>query len=139
MNSLIIRPNISFQDTWSQSLQTTNSTRGKVTALNSSNAESIRKNDGYNASVDATFRHRFLKRGLPTPSTSIPEAVPMMEREPTIPVISIIQPIVLHIVIRLIRYTPPTEIPEISVPHFLTQNPLPRISNWNSTIIILIT
>lgn len=63
MNSLIIRPNISFQDTWSQSLQQTASTRGKVTALNSSEAESIRKNNGFNGNIDATFRHRFPKRG----------------------------------------------------------------------------
>jgi hypothetical protein len=62
-NSLIIRPNISFQDTWSQSLQTTASTRGKVTALNSSDAQSIRKNNGFNGLIDATFRHRFPKRG----------------------------------------------------------------------------
>lgn len=62
-NSLIIRPNISFQDTWSQSIQQTSSTRGKLTALNSSKAESIRKNDGYNGNIDVTFRHRFPKRG----------------------------------------------------------------------------
>jgi hypothetical protein len=62
-NSLIIRPNISFQDTWSESLQQTNSTRGKVTALNSSEAKSIRKNNGFNGSVEATFRHRFPKKG----------------------------------------------------------------------------
>ncbi len=62
-NSLIIRPNISFQDTWSQSLQQTASTKGKITALNSSNAESIRQNNGFNGNIDATFRHRFPKRG----------------------------------------------------------------------------
>jgi len=63
MNSLIIRPNISFQDTWSQSVQQTASTRGKVIALNSSEAESIRKNNGFNGSINAIFRHRFPKRG----------------------------------------------------------------------------
>jgi hypothetical protein len=62
-NSLIIRPNISFQDTWSQTLQQTSSTKGKFTALNSSDARSIRENNGYNGSVEATFRHRFPKRG----------------------------------------------------------------------------
>lgn len=62
-NSLIIRPNISFQDTWSQSVQQTSSTRGKITSLNSSTADAIRKNNGFNGSIDATFRHRFPKRG----------------------------------------------------------------------------
>lgn len=62
-NSLIVRPNISFQDTWSQSVQQTSSTRGKITALNSSTADAIRKNNGFNGSIDATFRHRFPKRG----------------------------------------------------------------------------
>lgn len=63
MNSLIIRPNISFQDTWSQTLQTTNSTRGKITALNSSDVRNTRQNKGFNGNVDATFRHRFAKKG----------------------------------------------------------------------------
>ena len=62
-NSLIIRPNISFQNTHSETFQTTSSTRGKITSLNSSRVNSIRDNEGINGSLEATFRHRFAKRG----------------------------------------------------------------------------
>ena len=62
-NSLIIRPNISFQNTHSETFQTTSSTRGKIASLNSSRVNSIRDNQGISGSLEATFRHRFAKRG----------------------------------------------------------------------------
>ncbi|TXT34289.1 MAG: TonB-dependent receptor [Chitinophagaceae bacterium] len=63
VNSLIIRPNISFQHTDAQTAQTTSSTKGIAKFLNSSNASTDRVSDGYNASIEATFRHRFAKKG----------------------------------------------------------------------------
>ena len=62
-NTLIIRPNISFQNTNSETFQTTSSTRGKITSLNSSRVNSGRDNQGINGSLEATFRHRFAKKG----------------------------------------------------------------------------
>ena len=62
-NSLIIRPNISFQNTQAQTFQTTSSTRGKIMSLNSSRVNSSRNNEGMNGSLEATFRHRFAKKG----------------------------------------------------------------------------
>jgi hypothetical protein len=62
-NTLIIRPNISFQNTHSETFQTTSSTRGKITSLNSSRVNSRRDNQGINGSLEATFRHRFAKKG----------------------------------------------------------------------------
>lgn len=62
-NSLIIRPNISFQETESATDVTTFSTRGTSKNLNNSLASTDRSNSGYNASLEATFRHRFKKKG----------------------------------------------------------------------------
>lgn len=62
-NSLIIRPNISFQHTESQSDQITSSTKGSSKFLNNSNASTDRISDGFNASMEATFRHKFAKKG----------------------------------------------------------------------------
>lgn len=62
-NSLIIRPNISFQETSSATDVTTFSTRGTSKNLNNSIASTDRNNSGYNAGVEATFRHRFKKKG----------------------------------------------------------------------------
>lgn len=62
-NSLIIRPNVSFQQTDAQTDQTTFSTKGSAKSLNNSIASTNRQNDGYNASLEATFRHRFAKKG----------------------------------------------------------------------------
>lgn len=62
-NSLIIRPNISFQNTHSETFQTTSSSRGKIANLNSSRVNSARDNQGINGSIEATFRHRFAKKG----------------------------------------------------------------------------
>lgn len=62
-NSLIIRPNISFQNTHAETFQNTSSTRGKLASLNSSRVNTIRDNEGLNGSLEATFKHRFAKRG----------------------------------------------------------------------------
>lgn len=62
-NSIIIRPNISFQETESATDVTTFSTRGTSKNLNNSVASTNRMNSGYNASLEATFRHRFKKKG----------------------------------------------------------------------------
>jgi len=62
-NSLIIRPNISFQNTHSETFQTTSSTRGKLASLNSSRVNSVKDNEGINGSLEATFKHRFATKG----------------------------------------------------------------------------
>ena len=62
-NSLIIRPNISIQNTNNDVVTTTASTKLKTINLNNTNANSIRNNNGINGNIDATFRHRFKKRG----------------------------------------------------------------------------
>lgn len=62
-NSLIIRPNVSFQNTNNDIVTTTASTKLKTINLNNTNANSQRNNKGINGSIDATFRHRFKKRG----------------------------------------------------------------------------
>ncbi|WP_439505227.1 outer membrane beta-barrel protein [Sediminibacterium sp.] len=62
-NSIIIRPNISFQETESATDVTTFSTRGTSKNLNNSVSSVDRNNSGYNASLEATFRHRFKKKG----------------------------------------------------------------------------
>ncbi|MCX6207493.1 MAG: outer membrane beta-barrel family protein [Bacteroidetes bacterium] len=61
-NSMILRPNISFQHTDNDNNTTSASTKGK-TNLNNSVAHSTSVNDGYNGTMDATFRHRFPKKG----------------------------------------------------------------------------
>ncbi len=62
-NTLIIRPNISYQNSHNTSQSVTTVTRGKLEGLTNSTASSNRQNDGYNANIDATYRHRFQKRG----------------------------------------------------------------------------
>jgi hypothetical protein len=61
-NSMILRPNINFQHTDNNNNTQSASTKGKLN-LNSSIAHSTSINDGYNGSIDATFRHRFTKKG----------------------------------------------------------------------------
>lgn len=61
-NSMILRPNISFQHTDNDNNTQSASTKGKVN-LNNSVAHSTTTNDGYNGSLDATYRHRFAKKG----------------------------------------------------------------------------
>ena len=61
-NSMILRPNISFQHTDNDNNTTSASTKGKAN-LNSSVAHTTTVNDGYNGTMDATFSHRFPKKG----------------------------------------------------------------------------
>lgn len=62
-NSFIIRPNLSYQQTnnISQAISNTIYTVGDT--ANKANAIANSYNEGYNGSIDALFRHRFLKRG----------------------------------------------------------------------------
>ena len=62
-NSMIIRPNFSYQQTTNNSTSSTNTTKGKSLLLNTSNAKTSSNNEGYNGSIDALFRHRFKKKG----------------------------------------------------------------------------
>jgi Outer membrane protein beta-barrel family len=62
-NSLIIRPNISLQNSDNESIAQTLTTQGKITNTNSINQTNSNSNNGYNGSVEATFRHKFKKRG----------------------------------------------------------------------------
>ena len=61
-NSLILRPNISFQHTDNDNNTSSSATRGKQN-LNNSIGHTNSQNDGYNGTMDATFRHRFTKKG----------------------------------------------------------------------------
>jgi hypothetical protein len=63
MNSLIIRPNVTYQNSRTDNETTTTSIRGQSKLLNSSTARSTSNSEGYNANADITFRHRFKKRG----------------------------------------------------------------------------
>jgi len=63
-NSLIIRPNLSTQHTSSESNDSTHSTESKAGSLiYNAVSHSTRENTGYNGGLEATFRHRFAKRG----------------------------------------------------------------------------
>ncbi|HYJ63203.1 MAG TPA: outer membrane beta-barrel protein, partial [Parafilimonas sp.] len=62
-NSLIIRPNISYQKTNNSSQATTTTTQGESGLLNKSNATADSYNEGYNGNVDMLFRHRFQRAG----------------------------------------------------------------------------
>ena len=63
MNSLIIRPNVAYQQTSNNSSSTTSTTQGKADLLNKATATAQSYNEGYNGNVDVLFRHRFLKKG----------------------------------------------------------------------------
>ncbi|MDB5231937.1 MAG: hypothetical protein JWN76_2742, partial [Chitinophagaceae bacterium] len=62
-NSLVIRPNFSYQKTDFTSTQQTTTTREHITNVSNSLATSNRQNEGINGSADVTFRHRFAKKG----------------------------------------------------------------------------
>ncbi len=62
-NSLIIRPNISYQKTNNSSHAATITTQGESGLLNKSNATADSYNEGYNGNVDMLFRHRFQTAG----------------------------------------------------------------------------
>ncbi len=61
-NSMILRPNISFQHTDNESNTQSATSKGKVN-LNNSLSRVNSLNDGYNGALEATFRHRFPKKG----------------------------------------------------------------------------
>lgn len=63
LNSMIIRPNISYQETSNNSITKTTTTQGKAGLLNRADATALSNNKGYNGSIDALFRHRFKTRG----------------------------------------------------------------------------
>ncbi|HEX5152769.1 MAG TPA: outer membrane beta-barrel family protein [Parafilimonas sp.] len=63
LNSLIIRPNVSYQQTTNNSATTTSTTKGKSVLLNTADAKADSYNEGYNGNIDMLFRHRFRKKG----------------------------------------------------------------------------
>lgn len=62
-NSLIVRPNFSYQNTEANNRSLSTGTRGKLTNLTLTDQTTNNTSDGYNGSIDATFRHRFKTRG----------------------------------------------------------------------------
>lgn len=62
-NSLIVRPNFSYQETESNNNTISNITKGKLVNTNSTNQTTTSVGSGYNGSIDATFRHRFKTKG----------------------------------------------------------------------------
>ncbi|MBC7722304.1 MAG: outer membrane beta-barrel protein [Pedobacter sp.] len=68
MNSLIIRPDISFQNGSNVNQVISQTTRGLLfgngdVKQNDNNQTTTSKSDGYNGDMNATFRHRFKTRG----------------------------------------------------------------------------
>ncbi len=63
LNSLIIRPNISYQRTTNNSNSITSTTQGLDSLLNKANATADSYNEGFNGNVDMLYRHRFRKKG----------------------------------------------------------------------------
>ena len=62
-NSLIIRPNFTYQNTEANNRSISTGTRGKLTNLTLTDQTTNNMGDGYNGSIDATFRHRFKTKG----------------------------------------------------------------------------
>lgn len=62
-NSLIARPTFTYQTTENNNQTTTSNTLGKITPLNSVFQTNDNFNRGINAGLDATFRHRFKRKG----------------------------------------------------------------------------
>lgn len=63
MNSLLIRPNVSVQESDNSSETTTRITRGKLVSLNNVQSMTNSHNNGYTLNNMILFRHRFQKRG----------------------------------------------------------------------------
>lgn len=61
-NSMIIRPNVSVQQSDGSSETSTSTTRG-TSPISNSTAHTNTHNSGYNGSADVLFRHKFAKRG----------------------------------------------------------------------------
>ncbi len=62
-SSLIIRPNVTIQNSQTQSETNTATTLNKSLFLNNVGQRNNQNSKGYNGNVDATFRHRFKKKG----------------------------------------------------------------------------
>ncbi|WP_153799998.1 outer membrane beta-barrel family protein [Foetidibacter luteolus] len=62
LNSMIIRPNISWQQSDNNSASVTSATRGKSVPVSNSDARTSSHNSGYNGSADILFRHRFAQK-----------------------------------------------------------------------------
>ncbi|PZP48496.1 MAG: hypothetical protein DI598_09870 [Pseudopedobacter saltans] len=62
-NALIIRPNISFQNTTSNSLSNSNIAWQGMDSISNTNSNIYTKNKGYNGSIDLTYQHKFAKPG----------------------------------------------------------------------------
>ncbi|MBC7721898.1 MAG: outer membrane beta-barrel protein, partial [Pedobacter sp.] len=62
-NSLIVRPNFTYQNTEANNRSISTGTRGKLTNLTLTDQTTNSTGDGYNGSIDATFRHRFKTKG----------------------------------------------------------------------------
>ena len=62
-NSLIIRPNFSNQNTEANTRTISGVTRGKLSNLTNTDQTLNNTGDGYNGTLDATFRHRFKTKG----------------------------------------------------------------------------
>jgi len=63
MNSLMIRPNFSSQETDNNNQTTTTTTQGKVKTINNLTSYVTSHNTGYNFDNNILFRHKFAKRG----------------------------------------------------------------------------
>ncbi len=63
LNSLIVRPNVSYQQTRNGSNSSTSTFQGTSDTLNKSTATADSYNEGYNGSIDVLFRHKFQKKG----------------------------------------------------------------------------
>ncbi|HWB25040.1 MAG TPA: outer membrane beta-barrel family protein [Chitinophagaceae bacterium] len=63
VNSMIIRPNASIQQSDGSSSTTTSTTRGTTVPISNSTAHTNTHNSGYNGSADILFRHKFAKKG----------------------------------------------------------------------------
>jgi len=62
-NSLIVRPNFSYQQTEANNRSISTGTRGKLTNLTLNDQTTNSTSNGYTGSIDATFRHRFKTKG----------------------------------------------------------------------------
>lgn len=62
-NSLIVRPNFSYQQTEANNRSISTGTRGKLTNLTLNDQTTNSASNGYTGSIDATFRHRFKTKG----------------------------------------------------------------------------
>lgn len=70
LNSIIIRSNLSFQQSDNNNRSTTLGTQGKTVTVNNSDYKATSSNEGMNGDLNLLWRKRFLKRGR-TLSTNI--------------------------------------------------------------------